>query len=408
MKKYFQVLVLLGLLLIISACSAGTTDSAPSSKSPQESKEESSGIKLTTVYSPSHPLNMEETIAVFFEQQYNAYVQMQYIDLSALVDLSQMRNKNSLIWQETLIQRRKLIAENNFCYVETTKHPYKIIYEKEPRDQRMEFWNKRGLIKEDEITVHFTIQGEKGKVYPPLMAVNAQHTMRLKEIDGVWKIVFHYFPGSTRRFHQSNTLVLPSKEEMLADLKEEFQKSPSDTSQNNSSLPAHAIPYDASRAVEYAKTYAETRNRAFYNIPDWNGNCANFISQSLWFGFSPGIKPDNRQGGNMTSNWYAGQGGGAPAWENVEYFWDYITLLNPLQPGIHGEVVKRISELKEGGVIQLRTGRFRQTDERFNHNLILLDSSTLLFAQNSPDCLVYYSDLVNVDTRFFNPQYLNK
>ena len=398
MKRF--LLLSLCLLLFLSACSVDNTNRIPSSQSPSE---ENPAIKETVVYTPSHLLTMEETIEQFFEQQYNAYAGLQYVDISYLLDMDQVRLRNSLIWLETLIQRRRLIEQHELGYVETTKHPYSITYEEKPRDQRMDFWSGRGLISEDEVTVHFTITGEKGQGYSPFMAVNAQHTMRLKEIDGVWKITFHYFPGSTRRFHQDNNLVLPSEKEMLTDLMEEFRVLPVSSSPPISPT-ANTSSYDGTRAAHYAKMYTESRNPAFYHIEDWLGNCANFISQSILYGLGTGEETDIQQK-NMTSQWYAGEGGGSPAWENVEYFWDYATASKGSQEqGLKGEVVETISQLELGGIIQLRTGRKGNSDESFNHSLILVDRSTLLLAQNSPDCFVYYSDLVNVESRFINPR----
>nr|WP_207650053.1 amidase domain-containing protein [Desulfosporosinus lacus] len=110
---------------------------------------------------------------------------------------------------------------------------------------------------------------------------------------------------------------------------------------------------------------------------------------------------------NMSSQWYAGPGGGSPEWENVEAFWDYATKpRDPQQSGVHGEIVETIFGLDIGGIVQTRSGRFDNTDERYSHNLLLVEKSTLLLAQNTPDCFVYYSDLADVDNRFFNPRYL--
>ncbi|KUO60135.1 MAG: hypothetical protein APF84_00060 [Gracilibacter sp. BRH_c7a] len=406
MKRYLVLLVIC-ISLLLSACSEDNTNRIPSNQFSGSSSDENSLLEKTVVYTPSQPLTMEETIEQFFEQQYNAYADLQYIDISYLLDMNQVRLRNSLIWLETLIQRRSLIEEHQLAFVETAKYPYKITYDNEPRDQRMEFWTRRGLINEDEVIVHFTITGEKGQAYPPLMAVNSQHTMRLNEIDGVWKITFHYFPGATRRFHQNNSLILPSEEEMLADLMEEFRASP-DNSSARTPLQSNTSTYDGVRAAQYAKKYSESRNPAFYDIEDWLGNCANFISQSLLAGLGTGELTDIQRE-NMTSQWYAGEGGGSPAWENVEYFWEYATESQGIQDqGLHGEVVETISELELGGIVQVRTGKTGRNDENFNHSLILVDSSTLLLAQNSPDCFVYYSDLVNVDARFFNPRGLNK
>lgn len=399
------MIILLCLSLFLSACSQGKTDNSSSSVK-SFSKDNLPAEEINNVYIPTHPLTKEETIQQFFEQQYNAYTSLQYINISYLLDMSQTRIQNSLVWLEALIQRRRLIAQHQLCYVETAKYPYIITYQEYPEDGRMDFWRNRGIDNGEEVLVHFTITGEKGRAYPPFLAINGQHTMRLKQIDGVWKITFHYYPGASR-LRTKNPLVLLSEEEMLADLRKEFKELSPGPSSDERKIPAMAAPYSGARAVEYARIYTESPNPAFYDIEDWTGNCANFTSQSLWYGFGPDNRANISRRENMTSRWYAGQGGGSPAWENVEEFWNYATEpRDPQEPGMHGEVAETIFGLEIGGIIQSRSGRFRNTDERFNHNLLLVDKSTLLLAQNTPDCFIYYSDLADVDTRFFNPQYL--
>ncbi|KJS86434.1 MAG: hypothetical protein JM58_07030 [Peptococcaceae bacterium BICA1-8] len=397
MKK---LILLFCIALFISACSTSNTDSLPLEQSSVESP-----VEETTAYIPDHLLTLEETIKQFFEQQYNAYTDLQYIDISSLLDMNQMRNRNPLIWLENLIQRRRLISEHQLCYVETTRFPYSITYEEEAKDERMEFWRKRGIHEEDEKIVHFTLTGEKGLGYPPFLAMNAQHTMGLKQIDGVWKITFHYYPGSSR-FRTDTPLVLLSEEDMLEALMEEFKELSPATSPGEA-IPAIATAYDGARAVQYARTFTESPNPVFYDVGDWMGNCANFTSQCIWYGSEISNQPSIARREGMTSQWYGGQGGGSPAWESVENFWNYVTASRgPQEQGLHGEVVETILHLEIGGIIQIRSGHFSNTDERYSHNMLLIDSSTLLLAQNSPDCFVYYSDLVNVETRLFNPRYL--
>ena len=106
----------------------------------------------------------------------------------------------------------------------------------------------------------------------------------------------------------------------------------------------------------------------------------------------------------MTPEWFAGIGGGSPAWENVEHFWEYATAEK--EAGLTGEVVDSILQLKPGGLIQVRTKCSENSSEKYNHSLLLADTETLTLAQNTPDCFLYYSDLVFTDIRFFNPKYL--
>ena len=194
---------------------------------------------------------------------------------------------------------------------------------------------------------------------------------------------------------------------MLADLREEFKAFSQGTSSVETRIPAIAAVYNGTRAVDYAKAYTESPNLAFYDINDWLGNSSNFTSQSIWYGFGADDQANVARQENMTSQWYAGQGGGSPEWENVEQFWDYATKpRGPQEPGLHGEIVGTIFGLEMGGIIQTRSGRFQNTDEKYNHSLLLVEKSTLRMAQNTPDCFVYYSDLADGDNRFFNPQYL--
>ncbi|MBE6906742.1 amidase domain-containing protein [Marasmitruncus massiliensis] len=342
-------------------------------------------------------LTAQETIEKFFELQYKAYIDLDYIDMSHLMDMSITANQNSAVWLKTLIQRRRLLAENHDCYVERQAYPYTITYDQEPEDIRMEFWKNRGISNEDELTIHFTITGEKSRAYPPVFAMNAQHTMRLKQVDDFWIITFHYFPGSVRRYGRNAKLELPSEEKMLEELSREFREIPSD---NQIDIPNGAFSYHGAKAAEYAKAYCQSPNPLFYDIGDWMGNCANFTSQCILNGFGEG----ENEPSFMTSEWYAGAGGGSPAWENVQHFWNYAILQK--QKGLRGYLVNSIKQLKTGGLVQVHTRN--SGGDGFNHSLLLVDSSTLMFAQNSPGCFVYYSDLVNVDLRFFNPAYFIK
>ena len=103
----------------------------------------------------------------------------------------------------------------------------------------------------------------------------------------------------------------------------------------------------------------------------------------------------------MTAAWFAGAGGGSPAWENVGYFWDYIMGGGNLR----GQQLTSVSELKLGDVIQTRTYN-NADDAGYSHSLMVVDKDTLMLAQNSPGCFVYYSDVFNVDTRIVRPAYL--
>ncbi|MFA9380123.1 MAG: amidase domain-containing protein [Acetanaerobacterium sp.] len=409
-----RITLIVLVLALLCACTPASYTASPV-QSGSSSSASSQAAKLppeetaVPVYIPSAFLTPKETVQAYLEQQYQAYASLARIDLSTIVDTSQPRNRNALVWLQTLILRRTLIKREGYCYVETGIYPYTVTFEDAAEDGRMAFWSGRGITDSDpqggEVTLHFRITGEAGRAYPPMLALGAQHTIRLKQIDGVWKITFHYFPGSVRRFSQSGTFAAPDEDEMLADLAEEFAAFPQPAAKPD--VPGGAVAYSGLRASAYAQNYTETPNPSFYDIGDWMGNCQNFISQCIWYGFSGGGPPSTEGYENMTDDWFAGGGGGSPAWENVGHFWDYAAEQRaPAGAGIHGAVLGGVTLLDTGDLIQVRTGRFHQSDDSFNHSLLVVDGDTLLLAQNSPDCFVYYSDLVNVDTRFFSPSYL--
>ncbi len=329
--------------------------------------------------------------------------------MSAITDVSRRGIKNAGVWLQTLILRRRLITEQNYCYVSTEQLPYTVTFEEEPEDDRMRRWqtgSSSGIGADDSaVFLHLRVTGQDGACYPPMLALGAQHTFVLFETNGVWKIVFHYYPGSIRRFELGQALTLVDEEQMRDALEKEF------ASQANTEVPTPPVGaaiYNGVRAAAYARTHMAEKNRGFYDIGDWMGNCQNFISQCVWSGFSGGGQARIAAYDNMTGSWFAGGGGGSPAWENVGHFWGYVTReRSPSSAGLHGSVLTGALQLTEGDIVQLCSQLPEEgAEEEYHHSLVVVDKDTLMLAQNSPDCFVYYSDLVNTNTRYFRPAYL--
>ena len=351
------------------------------------------------VFSPAKTLSVEETIEAYFDEQYKAYINLAYADISSILDMEQQSNRNMISWTKMLAQRRRLIDEYDFCYVEKTMFEYSINYEEQPDDERLEFWGNRNISSPDDVVVHFRITGEEGGAYPPIMALNSMHSIFLKKVGTQWKITRHYFPGSVRKFGRSGGLTPVSDDEMLEQLKAEFAAV---NQPQEPVVPAGARIYNALQAVDYAIEFAEKYNPAFYNVGDWRGNCNNFVSQCVWFGFGDGKTKTPNGLPFMTEQWFGGSGGGTSAWENVDYFWSNITESRDMS----GIIIEGISGARQGDIIQTRPMSGAANDDGYNHTLILTDQNTLKFAQNSPACLVYYSDLVNVKSRYIRPVYI--
>jgi len=403
MKKMFALL-LISVILLTGGTGAAAADTVlpvdvsiglPLKKSPDlrppEPLSEIIGDLdvLPRKYLPEKNLTIQETVEAFFEQQYNSYLELKYTNVDSIVNMKKHGNKNMVKWLRMTVMRRKLILENDLGYVSTERLPYKIVFNEEPTDNRMGLWRDY-LSKTNETVVHFYISGKKGEVYPPFMAVNSQHSMFFKKIDGVWKIQMHYFPGSSRTFSDIGPIPMPTEGKMLSDLKKEFTgvKSPKPPE-----LPDDVRQYDPKKAVRYAMMFTEKPNSQFYRLGDWIGDCMNFVSQCVWAGFDGGD--------SMTTNWRVG----TAAWANVNNFWHYIT---GSHGGLHGQQLSGINALRPGDIIQSRTASVRSEPQRYRHVYILVDDEKLILAQNTPSAFVYYSDLSNRDLRFVRPTYMKR
>lgn len=408
MRKWLALL----LVVLLSACAAQPeSDVEREPSGTEESEAVSQKVPpVIEMYFPPDGQTPEEVVEAYFEEQYWAYRSLIYVDLSTILDMEQNLVASSAIWSQKLIQRRRLLKENDLCYVETEQFPYSIhfIGEEELDDVRLEYWEDRRPEKDDEVTLHFVITGEQGRAYPPQMALNAQHSMRLRSIDGQWKISFLYFPGSYRKYLRANNQEIPTDEETLAELRDEF-RTVAET--GDSSIPV-GKSYDGDAAAAYALQYTENANDAFYHIGDWMGNCANFTSQGIWAGFLDESKSPTVTGRvGMTEGWYAGEGGGSPAWENVERFWEYITSGAEMA----GLELQGIGAARPGDLLQTSSLVWEpdedeedtQPEDRYNHSLIVVDADRLLLAQHSPGCFVYYSDMPGLTTRLIRPTALN-
>ena len=141
-------------------------------------------------------------------------------------------------------------------------------------------------------------------------------------------------------------------------------------------------PYDRTRAVEYARRWARSRNPLFINFTGYGGDCTSFVSQSILAGscemnFTP------------TFGWYyVSPTDRAPAWSGVEAFYDFMTgapafAMENGGTGPYGREVGR-SEVMPGDVVQLFD---REGD--FYHTLIVteLRGNELLIAAHSDDAL---------------------
>lgn len=331
----------------------------------------------------------------YFSALYDSYIAMLPVDISPILNLEYEMMENVLNWNSLLAMRRKLIAENDYCYVETERFDYKIEYIKtrELDDQRMDYVNIKDFGKNATV-LHFVIKGEEGKAYPPIFAVNSQHSMVVTEENGEYKIAYHYFPGSEGKFQNDLPVKTMNEADMKLLLEEEFIE-----------LAKYSVPssknkraYNPEEAVFYALEHCENRNKKFHFVGDWYGNCMNFVSQSVWSGFrKEGETPANM--GGMTRDWYCNKYGGTLVWASVSRFWKWIE-----EKDCEMQVFRfyDVNSAKKGDIVQIGSYACSESD-KYTHALIITDDEKMILAQNSPACFVYYSDLANNYARFIRP-----
>lgn len=105
------------------------------------------------------------------------------------------------------------------------------------------------------------------------------------------------------------------------------------------------IPYDRTRAVEYADRWALLRNPQYYDFSDIGGDCTNFASQCLYAG-APVMDNTPVFGWHYYSSYKR-----TPSWTGVDYFFNYL-IRRTKTVGPFGEITK-LEELKIGDFIQL-------------------------------------------------------
>lgn len=135
------------------------------------------------------------------------------------------------------------------------------------------------------------------------------------------------------------------------------------------------LGYDRLRAVEYAKTWALSRNPLFMSFSGIGGDCTNFVSQCLYAGSCV-------MNYTETFGWYyVSASDRAPSWTGVEFFNDFITNNRGLGP--YGMEIDA-DMLSLGDVIQL--GMY---SKNYYHAMVVtgFEDSVPLICAHSNDAL---------------------
>ena len=143
------------------------------------------------------------------------------------------------------------------------------------------------------------------------------------------------------------------------------------------------LPYDRTRAVEYARRWALDRNPLFIDFSGRGGDCTNFVSQCIYAGcgimnYTPTfgwyyVSPDDR----------------APAWAGVDELFKFLTGAEDFSlqnggAGPYGRNATIAQTVELGDVIQLRNSR-----DDYYHTLIISDftDNDILVCAHTDDAL---------------------
>lgn len=391
------IVILLGVAAISFApekeISAPAEESLPA-KAPVEIPEEPEPTEIE--FSEPLLISPENTLRAYFSALYDSYIATLPVDISPIIAREFEMMENVLNWNTLLQLRRSVIAEKKYCFVERERFDYSIefIRERDLDDQRMDYVDTSGF--EGEVFfLHFVIKGEEGKAYPPIFALNSQHTVAIIRDDEEfqYKIAYHYFPGSEGKFQNDLPVETMSREEMEKLLEKEFSGEG-----QIEETPVYDKIYDPEAAAAYAAEFCEERNPDFHFVGDWYGNCMNFVSQSVWAGFrEAGDSPKNL--GSMTKKWYCKKSGGTLIWASVSRFYGWAF---SEEGKMQCTESRDASAMKKGDIVHIGSYACEE-EEKFTHALLVVDEEKALLAQNSPACFVYYSDLANNYSRFITP-----
>ncbi|MCL2851119.1 MAG: amidase domain-containing protein [Firmicutes bacterium] len=121
----------------------------------------------------------------------------------------------------------------------------------------------------------------------------------------------------------------------------------------------NAIPYNRNAAIEYARTWAFSRNPYYYDFSDIGGDCTNFVSQALVAGGMP------MNFANPMGWYYRNLDDRAAAFTGVKYLYNFLTRQNVSTGPFATEVP--IYKAEPGDIIQLSFD-----GENWAHSLLIV------------------------------------
>jgi hypothetical protein len=332
-RKIVLLLILGGLLLAAAGCGGGTSSSNISPNTSSKSISVSSSVNEV----------IKEYFDVYFESQEN----LNYSKMSSSILADNENTKLSEAFRETAVAEMELFNGGiSGCQ-------YKLNYQSCSRD------GDSATVK---LLLDLDFQYKNAPTDVKSGIYGVGYTFTLKSSGDAWVITaidsdlneFQYFKAQVMEKLNQNTIL--SESEAVEKVKDIFKSNMKvmknsslylngassaagtpDASAIASSFANSSITksvyvscdsynYDVNKAATYAVTYAQKDkdNRVFYTT---RADCTNFASQCIWAGYIGHFNASiiRNKKGMIPTEWYAGTGGAATNWENVDKLWSYLT-----------------------------------------------------------------------------------
>ncbi|NYB73220.1 amidase domain-containing protein [Sedimentibacter hydroxybenzoicus DSM 7310] len=231
------------------------------------------------------------------------------------------------------------------------------------------------------------------------------HTIKLTNIDGKW-LIDDIRDNSLKESYYLDNKIEINVEETVNDLKKPLSKEKLDENQSalkqqklleqtqDASITA-SIPYIPSFCTSYANTYALSYNSNFpsYANDSDNGDCQNFGSQCVWYGFG-GVNsstyinshssPMIDDGVNSSNSWYHGgtkyDTGSNWAWTGVTYYRNYVRI----NSGLTAVEYNGVAYARVGDIVQVSWNG----NSTFNHTYVVTAVTGTLGSRTPSDITV--------------------
>ena len=228
------------------------------------------------------------------------------------------------------------------------------------------------------------------------------YNIKLINIGGKW-LIDDIRDNSPKESYYLDNKIEINVEETLNELKKPLSKIKQEENQlalkqqelleQTQSIARASIPYIPSYCTSYARTYALSYNSNFPSYANDGGDCQNFGSQCIWYGFG-GVNsstyinshstPMIDDGVSSSNSWYHGgtkyDTGSNWAWTGVTYYRDYVRI----NSGLTAVEYNGVAYARVGDIVQVSWNG----NSTFNHTYVVTAVTGTLGSRTPSDITI--------------------